>query len=249
MSLTASVRRNCCKQVRAGCDRGEHARRRCRTVCTGMVHYGQPAPEGPVSRWLRGRSAKGLRDPHQTLMTRNDACAIAIRSKSASCVTTGKPCATAVAAISASVSRTLRCIPACRQSWTKCAQAVMTASVIGIGSASRARARVSARRARTSASTAASTPSSSSPRLTTETATRSGSGSSGRETSAAMKTPVSRSPALTDPPVSDQPARPDHGAAAGRQHDRSTGYSTPTPTTSGYDDRAGRYRRSAPHAP
>jgi hypothetical protein len=64
----------------------------------------------------------------------------------------------AVAAIKASVSLTERWMPARRQSATSRAQATMTASVIGIGSAHLASARVSARNPRVAASAALKTP-------------------------------------------------------------------------------------------
>ncbi|MHB1535505.1 MAG: hypothetical protein ACYC1D_13030 [Acidimicrobiales bacterium] len=77
----------------------------------------------------------------------------------------------AVAAISASVSLTLRWIPALRQSATSRAHAPMIASLIGYSFCRLGEPRVSPRRAREEASAALSTPSSSSPMVTTETPT------------------------------------------------------------------------------
>lgn len=86
------------------------------------------------------------------------------------------------------------------------AQAVITASLMGMRSDSRARARVSARRASVSSSVAASTPNSSSPIVTTDTVTRPGRTPSGRFDSPAMKTEVSSRPAVTRPPRSPRQA-------------------------------------------
>ena len=148
---------------------GEHESRDAR-AWTGWDEEGEgrSPQEVPLPHDLRlpsatpgGRAARG--------------CARAISAKSPSCVTTGSPCSIAVAAISASVSFTVRCTPAARQSATSRAQLPITASLIGIGSAACASASVSPRRACVASSPALSTPSCSSPIVTTDTATRDGS--------------------------------------------------------------------------
>ncbi len=185
----------------------------------------------------------------QTRTTRRAGWAAAMRSKSASWVTTGSPCVIAVAAMKASVSRIVRCMPASRQAITSLAQSLITASLMGIGSDSRASDSVCALRARCSSSAAASTPSSNSPIVTTDIATLCGSGPRPRPDSSAIKIEVSSSPDVTGQPVSSQQ---DH-QGLGAEQDRPNGpTSVPAATfrrANGCAHRGGRCQRPARPAP
>lgn len=115
-------------------------------------------------------------------------------SKSSSCVTTGIPCAAAVAAIQRSLAPTPR-PDAARYARIAAQERAALASTVRIA-APATPSRVTMRRSRLSMSGAASTPARSSATVTIDTAERSGSASSrnGRPCSAATSTDVSTSP-------------------------------------------------------